>query len=168
MKKILVTLLAAFTLVSAPSAALAYGGTTPTVDGTAAVGQTVTATWPAGTFIDGEALTAECDSGCEVVSTPPPAVFRAAPVAGFIAAENGSFSIQVKILALPAQVTVTGAESEAVAIARFAAPATPAAAGLSSTGSSTTGFLWVGGAVLALGAGISVMVASRRKHGVHN
>lgn len=161
MKKVLVALVAAAALLGAPAAAVAYGGTTPTISGTVAVGNTVGAEWPEGTFEPNEGYVAECDAGCEVIGLSP-AVFRAVSDFPGTASADGAVFASVKILSLPATVTVTS-ESGATASATFAAPSSN---GLSVTGSDSSGYLWAGAGVLALGAVISAVVAKRRKHGL--
>lgn len=162
MKKIVALLIAVVALVAAPSAAFAYSSETPTVTGTVGPGQTVTVTWPAGTFFPGEPVTAGCNctNGTPVV-TPLVSAFRAgiATTPG-TANPDGSFSMQV---VLPNEnfgtcsLLVNGVETNYASGAMTYTPDLPV------TGLNVATYAWAGAGVLGLGVAFLIVFAARRK-----
>ncbi len=170
MKKIVVTMaLLTMCALAVPSAAFAYGGSPSSVSSTnPAPGETVTITWPSGTFEDNEsplAATVTCTNGIPVIVTPTsPALFRAGTATStpFVAAGDGSFTLQVQVPNLDyvrCDCTVVGAETDNTATALL----TQVSGALPRSGFDVTPVAWAGGSVLALGLVFVLGYALRRR-----
>lgn len=165
MKKTLIAFAVALVAFFAvPLSAQGYGSTSPTTTGTIGTGQQVTVSWPAGTFINNEDLTAASSSTSGTATLAPtttrPATFLAVSSVYF-ANSDGSFSIYVTLPTTPGTttVTVTGGTSSATATAVL----TTTAADLPHTGANVGPYLWVGAGVIALGLALVVVFNTRRK-----
>lgn len=158
----LISLVALFAL---PNVAQAYGSDTPAVSGTVSPGQTVTVTWPAGTFSSYEDITpvCNCTSGAATLepTTTRPSVFVALPSPSpYFSNADGSFSIKVTLPNTEfGTCSLTASATSGVATASLAV----APVDLPHTGMNPAPYLWAGAGVIALGIAFVVVFSNRRK-----
>jgi hypothetical protein len=167
-KLILAGVLASIALVSLPSASFAYGGGSPTVDGTVGPSQTVSVDWPTEYFGDGELVTATvtCTSGTPTIlnDEATPAIFRALTATGsYQATPSGAFSLEIL---LPAgdfgtcSCEVLGLSTGTTGSADLAYVPGEAVA---YTGLSVGLYAWTAAGVIVLGGALVTVVVARRK-----
>lgn len=162
MKKILAILIAAIALIAAPSAALAYSSDSPTITGTVAPGQTITVTWPAGTFNDGEPVTVGCNctNGTPTVTPLLSSLHAGTGTATSVANPDGSFSVSITLPNVnfgTCSLLVNGVSTNTATGTLTYVPNLP------DTGLNVAIYVWAGAGALVLGLAFVIVFASRRK-----
>lgn len=167
MKKILSLFLVVITMIAVPSVAFAYSSDSPTITGTIAPGQTVTVTWPAGTFVEGEDVdvSCTCTSGTPVVTpvvTPLVGALRAGTgTATSVANPDGSFSVSITLPNVnfgTCSIVVNGVTTNTATGTLNYTPNLP------DTGLNVAIYIWAGAGALVLGIAFMLVFASRRKN----
>lgn len=163
MKKLLAVLFTIVALFISPMAANAYSSDSPTITGNVAPGQTITVTWPAGTFDPNEPVTVGCNcaNGTPVVEAPRPAALHAGTgTASSYANPDGSFTVNITLPNVnfgTCSITVNGVSTNTATGSVTYNPDLP------DTGLNIAVYVWAGIGVLGVGIGFVFLFLSRKK-----